>query len=212
MGTASSVLNLLKDFPQFFSLHGKAFARPEFFPLEGLEDGLPRGSVVEMSGDLGGGKTELVLRFLAQNPSVRVAWVEEDFSIYPCAFPQSRVGLERVLFVDSPPNELLWSVHQMIRSGVFGVIVVSLGSRRAQSSSSKGVPLDEMALRRLQLAAEKSNVTVILLSEQPSRRGTWPISVQIQVSRSIDYRGILLNVLKYRGQKSWQRQGNVSIG
>lgn len=198
---ASSVMSLLKEFPHLISMHGRNFAHPaENFAFEGLEGGLPKGALVEVSGSAGSGKTETVLRFLAQNPEVRVAWVEDEFTVYPCAFPQNRVGLERVLFVDSPSSELFWTIHQMLRSGVFGVIVLRMASGLGERSADGA----SVVLRRLQLAAEKSGVTVILLTERPARRGTWPISVQLQASRSVEGRSILLNVLKFKGQKSWQ--------
>jgi hypothetical protein len=188
----SAVLHLIKEFPSFFSFHTKS--RPEAYRFAHLEDGLPKGAVVEVSGSDGGGKTEVVLRFLAENPEARVAWIEDELTIYPCAFPQNRVGLERVLFVESKKGEALWTAHQILRSQVFGVVVL----RVAHGLS------DEMALRRLQLAAEKTQTTVVILAEEPARRGTWPIAVQLQARRSLEERAILLNVLKYRGQKSWQ--------
>ncbi|MGK5082851.1 hypothetical protein WDW37_06070 [Bdellovibrionota bacterium FG-1] len=187
----------------------------ESLPFEGLDEGLPLGALVEVSGAPGSGKTQIVLRFLAQNPGLRVAWVEENFSVYPCAFPQNQVALDRVLFVDSPPGQALWSTHQLIRGGIFQVVVLAGCQRELQ-----GV-YDEKLLRRLQLAAEKGGVTVILLSESPAKRGTWPISVQLQISRRWVPRlsgrplgagflenqvesEVLLDILKYKGQKSWQ--------
>ena len=187
----SAVLHLIKEFPSFFSFHTKS--APESYRFSQLDNGRPKGAVVEVSGSAGGGKTEIVLRFLAENPEARVAWIEDEMTVYPCAFPQNRVGLERVLFVESRPQDTLWTVHQILRSSVFGVIVLRV--RNA---------LDEMALRRLQLAAEKTQTTVVLLSEEAARRGTWPIAVQLQASRSLEEKAILLDVLKYHGQKSWQ--------
>lgn len=189
----SAVLHLLKEFPSFLAFHTRS--APESYRFSQLEGGLPKGAVVEVSGQAGGGKTEVVLRFLAENPDTRVAWVEDEMTVYPCAFPQNRVGLERVLFVESPAAETLWTVHQILRSQVFGVVVV-----RSRSG------IDEMALRRLQLAAEKAQTTILLLNEDSARRGSssWPIAVQLKASRSIEERAIVLDVLKYRGQKSWQ--------
>ena len=187
----SAVLHLIKEFPSFFAFHMKS--RPEAYRFSQLENGLPKGAVVEVSGSSGGGKTEVVLRFLAENPEARVAWIEDELTIYPCAFPQSRVGLERVLFVESRPQEIVWTVNQILRSQVFGVVVLRTAAA-----------LDEMTLRRLQLTAEKTQTTVILLTEEAARRGTWPIAVQLHAKRSLEERAILLDVLKYRGQKSWQ--------
>jgi hypothetical protein len=207
----NAVMTLLKEFPSLLAFHGKNHAnQAEGFAFSQLESGLPKGALVEISGSAGNGKTEAVLRFLAENPTVRVAWVEEEFTVYPCAFPQSRVGLDRVLFVDSTPGETLWTVHQILRSQVFGVIVLQM---KAAAKGERGEK-DEMALRRLQLAAEKAQVTIILLSEEPAKKGTWPISVQLQVNRSaptttaFETRALNLNVLKYKGQRSWQ----VTIG
>ena len=53
-----------------------------------------------------------------------VAWIEEDFSLYPCALPQHGVEMERVLFVESG-GESLWSAHQILRSGLFEVVVLN---------------------------------------------------------------------------------------
>ena len=183
-------MNRLKEFPQLASFFEKGRASVEHFAFESLGEGLPKGALVEISGRTGGGKTEVVFRFLAQNPTLRVAWIEEDFTIYPCARPLNRVGLERVLFVDSPPGQALWTAHQILRSQVFGVLVL------------KASCVSEMELRRLQRAAGKSQVTVILLSQEPAKRGTWPISVQLEVWRSPEHVESHLNVLKYKGQRS----------
>lgn len=186
-----AALHLIKELPSFFSFHTRS--APESYRFSQLENGLPKGGVVEVSGEAGGGKTEVVLRFLSENPETRVAWIEDELTIYPCAFPQNRVGLERVLFVESKEAEMLWTAHQILRSQVFGVLVL----RVAKS-------LDEMALRRLQLSAEKTQTTIVLLVEDAAKRGTWPIAVQLRAKRSLEERAILLDVLKYRGQKSWQ--------
>src|SRR5262245_11482106 len=104
---------------------------------------LPRGAIIEISGAPGAGKTELVLTLLAGNPQTRVAWVEEIFTVYPCAFPQSGVDLDRVLFVRQDPacEEPLWAAHQILKSQVFGLAVLSMASRKLE---------DVVTLRRLQ--------------------------------------------------------------
>src|SRR4051812_17129647 len=65
-----------------------------------LQGGFAKGSLVEIAGSPGSGKTEVVLKLLAENPELRVAWVEEGMTVYPCAFPQHHVELKRILFVD----------------------------------------------------------------------------------------------------------------
>lgn len=162
----------------------------EALPFSGLKGGVPRGAVIEVCGPHGSGKTEFVLKFLSENPKLRVAWIEEQLSVYPCALPQHGVELNRVLFVDGG-RELLWCAHQALRSRLFKVVVVSgFGEARVQGTrdAQRGVEL-----RRLQLAAEQSGSTLILLSEEPTRRGAWPISVQVQVQRP------KLQIIKNRG-------------
>jgi hypothetical protein len=139
--------------------------RLQFSPMA---SGLPRSALTEISGPHGGGKSEMVIQFLAENPDVRAAWIEEQFSVYPVAFPQLGVGLERVLFVEAG-RQGLWTTQQILRSGLFSVVVLA------------GKVLTEINLRRLQLAAEKAQACVILLREKPTLQGKWPISVQIEV-------------------------------
>lgn len=197
----NSILSALKELPGLITLG--ALDRTPASQWEGLsfsllEDGLPKGALIEVSGAAGSGKTEITLRFLAENPRLRVAWIESEWTAYPCAFEQHRVSLSRVLFLESG-HEALWTAHQTVRSGLFGIVVIHVGDASNHS---------EMALRRLQLAAERSGATVVLLTETPARRGTWPIAVQLRASRSFDVSeagdSIALQVLKYRGQRSWQ--------
>jgi hypothetical protein len=134
-----------------------------FFP----DGGLPRAALTEISGAHGSGKTALVLRFLAENPALRTAWVEDRLTAFPTAFPLQGVGLERVLFADAG-KEVLWTALQALRSQLFEVVVVS-GA------------FSVIELRRLQLGAEQAHATVLLLAEEPTREGTWPILLQLEV-------------------------------
>jgi hypothetical protein len=161
-----------------------------------LPDGVAPGSLMEVSGSPGGGKTELVLRFLSQNSHGRVAWVGEGLDIFPTALPQYGVSMDRVLFVEAPHGQGLWSAQQILRSGVFSFLVL----QRPKTS------WEEIVFRKLQLAAEKSQTTLIILSETPQKQGAWPISIQLQVRRRVLPRqmGVLdIEVIKCRGEKNW---------
>src|SRR5688572_24846874 len=52
-------------------------------PFSLVEGGIPKGALVHIHGPSGTGKTYLTAQFLAENPSSRVAWIEDDFSLYP---------------------------------------------------------------------------------------------------------------------------------
>jgi hypothetical protein len=161
--------------------------RRETISFSGLpSSGIPRGALTEISGLPGSGKSELVLRFLAENPELRVAWVEEDLTAYPCAFPQQGVDLRRVLFIESGPNaqNVTWTIQQILRAQLFGVVVVSAAFHRPDLA---------LNLRRLQLAAEQAHAAVILLSDRPTQGSSWPIALQLQAARRS---GLSLKVLK----------------
>lgn len=173
---------LLSKFPK----HISSTAR-EVLPFSLLENGIPRGALTEISGRAGGGKTEVVLRLLAENPEIKVAWIEENFTLYPCRMAQQKVALDRVLFVETS-TEYLWVAQQVLRSQIFSVIVLVAP-----------VP-HETILRRLQIAAERTQSTLILLTEYSTIQGTWPIAVQLQVMRNGPRGELFLTVLKYPGR------------
>lgn len=139
--------------------------------------GLPKGALVEWTGAPGSGKTSALLGLLRENSSLRVAWLENEPDTYPTAFANHSVDLNRILFVESPIDLLLWSAQSILKSGLFQILVLSL-----KTSSELG----EMDLRRLQLASEKAQATTVLLTQQPRGFGNWAISLQVQVSRSVD--------------------------
>ncbi|OFZ19682.1 MAG: hypothetical protein A2X94_16630 [Bdellovibrionales bacterium GWB1_55_8] len=156
----------------------------------------PKGALVEVSGVSGAGKTEVILRLLAENAAPqsgiapRIAWIEEASTIYPCAFPQFGIALDRVLFVDCEnAKDALWAAHQVIRSQVFGAVIL------ARSGSFR---ISETDLRRLQLVAEKNQTAVFLISERPMREA-WPVSLQLEVSRCGDSQNPAIRVLRSRG-------------
>lgn len=145
--------------------------RREIYAFSDYAKGIPRGAITEISGAHGSGKTELALRFIAENPKAHVAWVEDQFTAYPCAFAQHGVELGRVLFAEAG-DQALWTTLQMLRSGIFGIIVLSLSKQ-----------LEQIELRRLQLASEQAHTSLVLLTETPTLQGAWPIALQLEVNQ-----------------------------
>lgn len=189
----NSALIALKSLPGLI----QPSAIPEHFPFSLLNRGFPKSSLIEVSGALGSGKTEVILQFLKENPSLQVAWIEEELTIYPCSFLQKNIALERVLFaVPTQEKDALWIAHQVLRSQTFQVVVLSQSLFQDSSSSQF---FDETELRRLQLLAQRSQALVILISEEPTREKSWPISLQIHVSRCIQTDAPEIEIIKAKG-------------
>jgi hypothetical protein len=128
-----------------------------------LPQGLPRGALVEITGP---GKTENVVRLLADNPSLKAAWLEERFSLLPSAFPQREANLEKIFFVEGG-KESAWAARVILRAQLFPLLVYHAPYA------------DERELRRFQLLAERSATTMILLGEKPLLERAWPIRLSL---------------------------------
>lgn len=139
------------------------FSRDESLPCSFLPQGLPRGALVEIAG---AGKTESVVRFLAENPELGVAWIETSFSLYPPAIAQRRRPVENIFFVEAG-KEAAWAASTVLRARLFPIVVYN---------APYG---DERELRRFQLLAERSRATMILLAKRAL--ATWPISLSLEV-------------------------------
>jgi hypothetical protein len=212
-------MGVAMDFSRF--LQKKLQALPETLPFSGLPGGLPKGKLMEISGALGGGKTEVLLRFLQENPALQVAWIEVGADIYPCAFSERGVDLSRVLFVEPAQlSEALWCAQQILKSQIFGAVILSRREtapamfiphttnarpRDSRSTELRGLQsrvekeLGEIELRRLQIAAEKSGAMFFLLQEKPMLAGNWPLYLQLNVERQ------KIHVIKHRGSATEHR-------
>lgn len=153
------------------------------------------GALSEVCGPPGCGKTETILQWIGRRlqcgEQERVAWVERRFTAYPVAFAQYGVELARVCFVDAESaddKKLGWVCQQILSSQAFSIVVIAWGAACSL-----------IELRRLQLAAEKSQVKVVLLADQPSAAALWPIRLQVEVSRSPVTGEPRLRVLRNRG-------------
>lgn len=138
----------------------------ETFSSSQVVKGLPRGAITQVCGP---GKTEFAVLFLRDHPEFNAAWIEPAVSIYPCGILQRTVSLNRILFIEAG-NEVPWVVGQVLKSGLFEVIVLST------------LVTDLKLLRRFQLAAEKAHAAFILISE--IRSAAWPIALQLESSRN----------------------------
>jgi hypothetical protein len=157
------------------------------YPFSAVQGGLPRGALIHMTGSQGGGKTEMALRFIAENPQARVAWIEDRFTLYPVSVQQLGADLERVLFIHSG-EQSLWTFSQILSSQYFEIIVLS----------AEKLKLSDTELRRLQLMAEKAGCCCILISENESitTQGDWSVALKLETERVSLNRPPRIHVLK----------------
>jgi hypothetical protein len=143
-------------------------------PFSLVEGGIPKGALVHLHGLTGSGKTQMVLKFLAENPTAKVAWIEDDFNVYPVSFSQMNAGLDRILFI-SAHRESSWALSTVLSSQLFGIVILS----------GQNIRLKDTELRRFQLMAEKVGSTCVLLSENDSisTQGDWSLSLKLQALR-----------------------------
>lgn len=164
------------DLTELTRIQGVSLAaqlKKETLPFSRIDGGLEKGKITEWVGPLGCGKSELVLQFLKENPETRCAWIEEEFTALPSSFPKQGTGLERFLFIETghiKTEDLGWSAAQVLRSGIFQVVVIH--SNR----------LSAIDLRRIQLLAEKSQSCVLVLRESAVAQ-EWMVQQRWKVSR-----------------------------
>ncbi|HWT98722.1 MAG TPA: hypothetical protein VN229_13940 [Terriglobales bacterium] len=155
-----------------------------------LGGGLARGAVHEIAG--GGCDTELATapaffasQILLQHADLRAIWIAATPDLYGPGLQALAVDPSRLLLVESRQDaESLWALEEAARSGAAPLVIGEIDL------------LDLTASRRLQLAAEDKNCTILLLRRsrligksdkhrQPSAATTrWLITPQL--SRSTD--------------------------
>lgn len=139
---------------------------------------LPSGVLVEWCGTRGGGKVEALLPRLAS----RGVWVSSSVpgttQLYPVVL---RERLAKWWGLRTPQAELGWCLLQILRSQLVDQII--LDENLAQVWGEDDAPVRVAWLRRLQIAAERAEASVIFLRQQPSRSGVWPIAIQVQAER-----------------------------
>jgi hypothetical protein len=159
-----AILRLLSRNPALEGAFVPPLARPRLaFSL--YPSGLLRGGLTHLDGPA---NTEALLRLLSEQTGLQAAWVEARLTAYPPGFVQRGVNLACLLFVEAE-EQFPWALTELVRSQVFGVVAVAS-------------PLpDAMALRRLQLAAERAACAVLLVASLPE--SAWPVRARLWCDR-----------------------------
>jgi protein ImuA len=166
------------------SEHVVASGREEVDRLIG--GGFPRGSLVELAGPRGGGKTTLALSAVARAMAegALAAWVDGRGELYAPGAAAHGVDLDRLLIVrpqragSDGVVDALWAAEALLSSGAFAAVVVDVPARPGGRTAA-GATVDAM-LRRLQGAADKGRSLGIWLGEPGGARV--PAAVRLDVA------------------------------
>jgi hypothetical protein len=162
-------------------------------------DGWPGGALVELCGQPGSGKTEVIFQFLSENPLLRTVWIEEGLSIYPPAFARFQIALESTLFIEVPAQarkDSFWVAEQILKSSLFDVLILTQSLQPKRRT--------ETEWRRLQICTERSRALFLIVSREPSR--AWPISEQFEVQRIAEKTPLEQTPLEQTTELSWKER------
>jgi cell division inhibitor SulA/protein ImuA len=156
--------------------------------------GWPRGALTEVLIEhYGIGELALLVPALAaltRPDSSRhqwVTWIAPPFVPYAPALQRRGIALDSVLLIHptAGKKDRLWAVEQVVTSGTSSAVLAWLASA------------DDVALRRLQLAAEKHDCWVVLFRPSSTRHERSPAALRLAISRHGSK--TRLHVLKCRG-------------
>jgi hypothetical protein len=160
--------------------------------------GWPLGAVTEILVDgYGIGELGLLMPALAAltkedraKPKKWVAWVAPPFVPYAPALQQHGVDIDRLLMIHptSGSKSRLWAIEQAVRSGSSVGVLAWVGA------------VDDVILRRLQLAAEDQGCWVVLFRPGSMRQQRSPAALRIILSKVPEARAATrVDILKCRG-------------
>jgi recombination protein RecA len=199
------------------------------------DGGLPRGVVEIASRHALGGPTRLAARAVAavHERSARswCAWLDPEATLHAPGLARVGVDLARLFVVRPPRADLGRIAVKVARAGAFEAIVVDMdavlgveaawlapfpgtGARSASGSgSSSGSrsarsrrPLPpEIVVRKLALAAEEGECTIVLLTDASAPRSVpWPVALRLELERRPDALGVRV-AKDHRGRASLAR-------
>jgi len=130
------------------------------------------------------------------------AWVDPEATLHAPGVVAAGVDIERMLVVQ-PPRSLLGRIAlKLVATGAFEVVVVDMDAVGVHPSGASRRP--EIVVRQLALAAESSDVTVLLLTDASRPRSSpWPVALRLELSRP-DSTSLVVRVAK-------DRRGRIGI-
>lgn len=150
--------------------------------------GWPRGAIIELVGAQPGiGELALLMPLLSRAPAQRwITWVSPPWLPYAPALAANGLALAQQLFIDAAEGaHMQWATRQAVASGACHTVL------------AWAARIDGAALRRLQLATERSKTPLFLFRPASAARQPSPASLRLQLMPADDFLGVL--ILKRRG-------------
>lgn len=201
--------------PSTHALPGPSARAPDLPWLAGIE--LPRGAVIELAAPTGLGRaTRLALHACASAQRVSRAvsqdgeprwcgFVDPTGSLYAPAVVESGVDLERLLVVRPDAEEIAKIAVRMATSRLFAVLVIDRVGVPGAAATRTRTRWD-VAVRKLALACEPTDTTVLVLSDiERAREDALPVAMRIELLRPAPDRLSMRVVKDRRGGASGAR-------
>lgn len=185
----------------------RVLAYPE--PLASMlpDGGLPRGAVVEITSPAGlaaSAHVALEACLAAQRESrlrggesAWCAWLDPEATLNAPALACRGVDLDRLLVVRPPPEKLARVAVRVTASHVFSVVVIDTAG---VPGAYLQTPLSHWlrAVRKLSIAVEKGDTTVLLLTDARAQRpAPLPTAMRIELERP-GYEWLSVRIAKER--------------
>ncbi len=153
--------------------------------------GWPQGAVTELVHDTAGcGELSLLLPALARlsRENRWISMIDPPWIPYPPALHGHGLALEKLLLIRTQNRgESLWATEQVVRGLSGGALLAWPGA------------LSFSELRRLQLAAERTQETVFLFQDIKTASASSPAALRLQLAA--DDGDLQIRVLKCRGRR-----------
>jgi cell division inhibitor SulA len=153
--------------------------------------GWPLGAITELINDTTGcGELSLLLPLLARlsRENHWISMIDPPWIPYPPALHGHGLALEKLLLIRTQNRgESLWACEQVVR-GISGGAMLAWPDTPSFSE-----------LRRLQLAAERTQKTVFLFQDSKAASTSSPAALRLQLTA--DDGDLLIRILKCRGQR-----------
>ena len=178
------------------------------------EGGLPRGAVVEVASPRGLGRATLValracasaqheakLRGGEETVGAWCAWLDPSGTLFAPGVACAGVDLARLLVVRPPAESLARVAVRVAGSHAFGVVVVDLAGVPGKVQHERLDRWATIVVRRLAIAAEKSDTTILLLTDVLAHRALQlPVAMRVELDRPSTDRMILRVAKDRRGR------------